>query len=188
MLLLRFMKRCSWCGEDELYQKYHDEEWGVPVYDDRILFEFLILEGAQAGLSWITILKKRGAYRAAFDGFDWEKIALYSEEDFDRLMGNEGIVRHRLKILSAVNNAKRFGEIVIEFGSFSDYLWKFVDGKVIYCDGDLGCSELSDLISLDLKKRGFSFVGTRIVYAFLQAVGVVCGHEKCCEKYISRGG
>ena len=174
------MKRCSWCTEDEVYRKYHDEEWGRAVYDDRVLFEFLILEGAQAGLSWITILKKREAYREAFDGFDFEKVSCYGEEDVERLMGNSGIVRNRRKILSAINNAKRFVEIRLEFGSFSDYLWRFVDGEVVVGDGSLVSNELSDGVSLDLKKRGFSFVGTVIVYSFLQAVGVVRNHEKEC--------
>jgi len=177
------MERCSWVNEDKLYQDYHDEEWGIPVYDDKKLFEMLILEGAQAGLSWITILRKREAYCEAFSGWDYNLVARYNEEDIERLMRNEGIVRHRLKILSAVNNAKRFCEVRDEFGSFSDYVWGFVNGKVVYCNGDLGCNELSDLISGDLKKRGFNFVGTKIVYAFLQAVGVICGHEADCFKH-----
>ncbi len=186
------MERCSWCSDDEDYQRYHDEEWGVPIYDDAGLFEMLILEGAQAGLSWITILRKRDGYCKAFSNWDHEKVALYGEEDFERLMGNEGIVRHRLKILSAVNNAKRFCEVVDEFGSFSDYIWGFAREREIRDrnleirgeDGKMPVSsELSDLISGDLKKRGFSFVGTRIVYAFLQAVGIVCGHEAGCAKF-----
>jgi len=175
------MKRCSWCSVDEVYQKYHDEEWGVPVHDDLKLFEFLILEGAQAGLSWITILRKREAYRRAFDKFDFEKVALYSDEDVERLMGDEGIVRNRLKILSAISNARAFISVKNEFGSFSKYLWNFVDGKVVVGDGSLTRSELSDLISADLKGRGFGFVGSTIVYAFLQAVGVIWDHEKNCS-------
>ena len=174
------MKRCSWCSEDELYQKYHDGEWGVPVHEDRVLFEFLILEGAQAGLSWITILKKREAYRRAFSEWDFEKVALYNEDDFERLVGNEGIVRNRLKIRSAINNAKRFVEVVNEFGSFSDYLWGFVGGEVVLGDGVSVSSGLSEEISGDLKRRGFSFVGPVIVYAFLQAVGIVRDHEVGC--------
>ncbi len=175
------MKRCSWCGEDELYLKYHDCEWGVPVFDDLKLFEFLILEGAQAGLSWITILKKREAYRRAFDEFDFEKVALYSDEDVERLMGDEGIVRNRLKILSAISNARAFILVRNEFGSFSKYLWNFVGGKVVVGNGSLTKSELSDLISMDLKKRGMKFVGSTIVYAYLQAIGVIWDHEKNCS-------
>ena len=188
------MKRCSWCSDDEIYRKYHDNEWGVPVYDDRVLFEFLILEGAQAGLSWITILKKREAYRKAFSDWDYDKVALFDEGDVERLMGSPldtlsdrtgqgGIVRNRLKILSAVNNAKRFVEVRDEFGSFSEYLWGFVDDKVVVGDGSLTRSGLSDEVSADLKRRGFSFVGSTIVYAFLQAMGVVCGHEIGCAKF-----
>jgi DNA-3-methyladenine glycosylase I len=186
---LFIMKRCSWVTDDELYWKYHDEEWGVPVYDDLKLFEFLILEGAQAGLSWITILKKRENYREAFDGFDYEKIALYSEDKIEELMRDVGIVRNRLKILSAINNAKRFIEVRDEFGSFSKYLWGFArereDGELEVADREDDwraptSSELSDEISKDLKKRGFNFVGSIIVYAFLQAVGVVDDHESGC--------
>lgn len=174
------MKRCSWCSDDEIYQKYHDNEWGVPIKDDYKLFEFLVLEGAQAGLSWITILKKRENYGLVFDSFDFEKVARYTKKDIDRLMGNSGIVRNRLKINSAVKNARAFIEVRKEFGSFSDYLWGFVDGIPTVGDGSLTKSELSDEISRDLKERGFSFVGTKIVYAFLQAVGVVRDHEKEC--------
>ena len=159
--------------------KYHDYEWGVPVRDDYKLFEFLVLEGAQAGLSWITILRKREAYRRAFCDWDFEKVAKYDGDDVERLMRDSGIVRNRRKILSAVNNAKRFIEVRKEFGSFSEYLWGFVDGEFIVETGKVS-SELSDLISADLKGRGFSFVGTKIVYAFLQAVGVVWGHEVGC--------
>jgi DNA-3-methyladenine glycosylase I len=175
------MKRCSWCNDEEIYQKYHDEEWGVPVHDDVKLFEFLILEGAQAGLSWITILKRRGGYRRAFDGFNFEKVAEYSDDDLIRLMGNEEIIRNKLKIESAINNAKRFCEIRQEFGSFDKYLWGFVGGEVVVADGTQTRSELSDRISEDLKKRGFSFVGTTIVYAYLQAVGVIWDHEVGCD-------
>ena len=179
------MKRCSWCSEDELYKKYHDCEWGVPVYDDRKLFEFLILEGAQAGLSWITILKKRKAYREAFCDWDFEKVAKFGEEDMERLMLNEGIVRNRLKILSAVRNAKVFIKIRDEFGSFSKYLWEFVDGNVVRNNignsGDVPVkSELPKRVSKNLTKRGMNFVGPTIIYAFLQAVGVVDDHEAGC--------
>jgi DNA-3-methyladenine glycosylase I len=183
------MKRCSWCSDDKIYQKYHDCEWGVPVYDDYKLFEFLILEGAQAGLSWITILRKRENYRRAFDGFDFERVARYTEKDVERLMtpldtkdqtGQGSIVRNRLKIKSAVSNANAFIEVRKEFGSFSNYLWGFVDGIPVVGDGKKDSSKLSDEISRDLKRRGFSFVGTKIVYAFLQAVGVVNDHEVEC--------
>ena len=183
------MKRCSWCLDDELYRKYHDEEWGVVVRDDKKLFEFLILEGAQAGLSWITILRKRENYRRAFDGFDFEKIALYEDKDIERLMKDVGIVRNRLKILSAVRNAKAFIEVRKEFGSFSKYVWGFAQRREIR-DKKLEIrgedwrppvsSDLSDEISEDLKKRGMNFVGSTIIYAFLQAVGVVCDHEVGC--------
>ena len=174
------MKRCSWCSGNELYQKYHDEEWGVPIHSDRKLFEFLILEGAQAGLSWITILRKREAYREAFDFFDFEKVALYDEGDVKRLMGNEGIVRNRLKILSSIGNAKAFLKIRKEFGSFDKYLWGFVEGEVVVESGNLTRSELSDEISGDLRRRGMKFVGSVIVYAYLQAVGIVDDHEALC--------
>ncbi len=177
------IKRCSWCNGEKIYQDYHDNEWGVPVYEDRTLFEFLVLEGAQAGLSWITILKKRENYREAFDGFDFKKVALYTEADVERLMGDSGIVRHRGKILSAINNAKAFIEVRDEFESFDKYLWGLVGGKVLVCDKGLVSNGLSDLISLDLRKRGFNFVGTRIIYAFLQAVGVLWGHEARCFKH-----
>ena len=173
------MKRCSWCNNDEVYKKYHDEEWGVESHDDRYLFEMLILEGAQAGLSWITILKKRKAYTRAFRDWNYNLVAKFGEADIGMLMRDEGIVRNRLKILSAINNAKRFLEIRDEFGSFSNYLWGFVGGKVVVESG-LTRSDLSDEISKDLKRRGFSFVGSTIVYAFLHAVGVVNGHEVGC--------
>ena len=176
------MKRCSWCGNDELYVRYHDEEWGGPVHEDRKLFEFLILEGAQAGLSWITILRKREAYRKAFCDWDFERVALFKEEDVERLMSDSGIVRNRLKILSAVNNAKVFIEIRDEFGSFSDYLWGFVDGEVVYRNGSLVKSDLSEEVSADLVKRGMKFVGPVIVYAYLEAVGILCNHELACFK------
>lgn len=174
------MKRCSWCSENELYQKYHDEEWGVSVHDDRKLFEMLILEGAQAGLSWITILKKRENYRRAFRNWDYNLVSKFGEEDIGRLMRDEGIVRHRLKINSAIGNARVFLEIRDEFGSFDKYLWGFVGGEVVSGDGMETRSELSDKISKDLMKRGMKFVGTTIVYAYLQAVGVVSGHEDGC--------
>ena len=184
------MKRCEWVPVgNELYVRYHDEEWGVPVHDDVRLFEMLILEGAQAGLSWSTILKKRENYRAAFDGFDFEKVALYGDEKIEELMGDEGIVRNRLKIRSAINNAKIFIEIRNEFGSFDNYIWGFVDGRSVKNNFEtwrdvLATSDLSDEISRDLRKRGMSFVGSTIIYAFMQAVGIVDDHE---AGYFRRG-
>jgi len=180
------MKRCGWVPVgNELYVRYHDEEWGVPVHDDVRLFEMLVLEGAQAGLSWSMILKKRENYRAAFDGFDFEKVALYDEEKVNELLGDEGIVRNRLKIKSAINNAKVFIEIRDEFGSFDNYIWGFVDGGPIKNNFESwrdvpATSDLSDEISRDLRKRGFSFVGSTIIYAFMQAVGIVDDHEVGC--------
>ena len=184
------MKRCEWVPVgNELYVRYHDEEWGVPVHDDVRLFEMLVLEGAQAGLFWSMILKKRENYRAAFDGFDFKKVALYSEEKVNELLGNEGIVRNRLKIRSAINNAKVFIEIRDELGSFDNYIWGFARERGFRGQG-LGTkgkdweppvtNELSDEISLDLRKRGMSFVGSTIIYAFMQAVGIVDDHEAGC--------
>ena len=179
------MNRCGWAGTDELYVRYHDEEWGKPVHDDRTLFEFLILEGAQAGLSWITILRKRENYRKAFANFDPKKVAAFGDEQIIALLEDPGIVRNRLKILSSIKNAQSFLKIQEEFGSFSRYLWAFVDGKPIVNHYEhftqAPCStELSDRISKDLKKRGFGFVGTTIIYSYLQAVGVVDDHEDGC--------
>ncbi len=181
-------KRCTWCGENPLYTAYHDEEWGVPVHDDRMLFEFLILEGAQAGLSWITILKKRENYRKAFDNFDCEKIANYSEEDVNRLLSDSGIVRNRLKIRSAINNAKAVLKIKEEFGSLDSYLWSFINGKQIQNSINSMkeipvSSEISDALSKDLKKRGLNFIGSTICYAFMQAVGMVNDHLTDCFRY-----
>ena len=177
--------RCSWATTD-LSIAYHDNEWGVPVHDDRRLFEFLVLEGAQAGLSWETILRKREAYRAAFDGFDPERVARYTPKKIERLMNDPGIIRNRLKILSSVQNAKAFLAVQREFGSFDTYLWGFVNGKPIRNRpkslADIPAkTALSDTISKDLRKRGFSFVGSTIVYAFLQAVGVVDDHVPGCK-------
>lgn len=180
--------RCAWANpNNELYLKYHDEEWGVAVYDDRVLFEFLILEWAQAGLSWETVLKKRENYRIAFDEFDYEKIAKYSEDKIEKLLGNEWIIRNKLKVRSAVKNAKTFIEIRKEFGSFSAYLWAYVGEKQIVNDpkniSEVPVStELSDTISKDLKRRWMSFVWTTIMYAYLQAVGVVDDHVVDCFK------
>ena len=180
--------RCTWCGEDQLYVAYHDEEWGVPVLDDQTLFEFLILEGAQAGLSWSTILNKRDGYRRAFDGFDPEKVARYGERKIAELLDDSGIVRNRLKVRSAVSNAQAFLEVQEERGSFSDYIWSFVDGAPIQ-NRWRSLSEipaktpLAEAISKDLKKRGFRFVGPTIVYAHMQATGMVNDHVVDCFRY-----
>lgn len=182
------IKRCKWSGNDPLYQKYHDEEWGVPVHNDRLLFEFLILEGAQAGLSWITILKKRKNYKKAFDNFNAKKIAKYDAKKVKELLNNEGIVRNRLKINAAIINAKAFLDVKKEFGSFDKYIWQFVGGKPIINKfksiKELPAkTEISDAMSKDLKKRGFKFVGSTICYAFMQAVGMVNDHETTCFRY-----
>jgi len=180
--------RCEWAGTDPLYVAYHDEEWGVPVHDDRTLFEFLILEGAQAGLSWSTILNKRPGYRAAFDGFDVERIAAYSQCDIDRLLADPGIVRNRLKVASAIKNARGVLEIQREFGSLDAYLWRFVGGRPRQ-NAWTSLSEIpaqteeSAAMSKALKKRGFTFVGPTICYAFMQAVGMVNDHVTGCFRY-----
>ncbi len=177
--------RCAWCGSDPLYVEYHDHEWGIPEHDDRRLFEMLILEGAQAGLSWLTILRKRDHYRKAFHGFDPARIARYTNKDIERLMNNAGIVRNRLKIESTIRNAKGTLEIIKAFGSLDAYLWQFVDGRPII-NHWTSMSELpsktleSDAMSRDLKKRGFNFVGSTICYAFMQAVGMVDDHASDC--------
>lgn len=181
-------KRCSWCGDDPLYQQYHDDEWGDPVYDDLTLFEFLILEGAQAGLSWITILRKRDGYRNAFADFDVNKVARFSDKKLDKLLENPAIIRNRLKVYSARSNAKAFIEVQKEFGSFSDYLWGYVDGKPIVnywksLKHVPANTPLSDTISKDLKKRGFKFVGSTIVYAYMQSLGMVNDHTTDCYKH-----
>jgi len=181
-------KRCQWAGNDPLYQKYHDEEWGVPVYDDDLLFEFLILEGFQAGLSWITILKKRENFRKAFDNFDYQKIAKYDQQKINELLHNEGIIRNKLKINATITNAKAFIEVQKEFGSFSKYIWSFTGGKPLRNKfkqmGDIPAkTELSDKISKDLKKRGFKFVGSTIVYAHMQATGMVNDHTTDCFRF-----
>jgi DNA-3-methyladenine glycosylase I len=181
------MRRCPWPG-NELAVKYHDEEWGVPLHDDRGLFEFLILEGAQAGLSWDTILRKRENYRKAFDKFDPVKVARYTDKKVAKLLENEGIIRNRLKIASAVSNAKAFLKVQKEFGSFDKYIWAFVDGKPIVNKwkrvGQVpATSQVSDVISKDLKKRGFNFVGSTIIYAHMQATGMVNDHLTTCFRY-----
>lgn len=179
------MKRCDWCESEEIYIKYHDEEWGVPVHDDKIHFEYLVLESAQSGLSWLTILKKRENYRIAYDDFDYEIVALYDESKIDELISNEGIIRNRRKIEASINNAKKFIEIRNEFGSFDKYIWKFVDNKTIinsYSDISKlpASSELSDIVSKDLKKRGFKFLGSITIYSYMQAVGLINDHIDYC--------
>lgn len=183
-------KRCGWCGTDPLYVKYHDEEWGKEINDDHKMFEFLVLESSQAGLSWSTILKKRENYREAFADFDVEKVALFTNEDVERLMQNSGIIRNRLKITSTISNARCFIEVQKEFGSFCSYLKSFLpDGQIVMnhwtsLDQLPAATPLSDAISKDMKKRGFKFFGTTICYAHLQAVGYVNDHlEDCCCKY-----
>ena len=181
-------KRCWWCGDDSLYMAYHDEEWGTPVYEDTELFEFLILETFQAGLSWITILKKRENFRKAFDNFDYKKIANYNQEKIDSLLQDAGIIRNKLKVNSAITNAVSFQKIQNEFGSFSNYIWAFVDGKPIQNkfhskDHVPANTQLSDVISKDLKKRGFKFVGSTVIYAFMQATGMVNDHLAGCFRY-----
>lgn len=180
------MKRCFWVDEkSELYVKYHDEEWGIPKYDDHELFELLILESFQAGLSWITVLKKREAFRKAFDNFDIKKVSSYKEDKVEELMKNEGIIRCRNKIICAIKNAQIFMQIQKEYGSFSNYIWSFTEGKIIKNTTDTipVSTPLSDKISKDLKKHGMKYVGTVIIYSYLQAIGVVDDHEKICFKY-----
>lgn len=181
------MHRCPWCGDDDLYIKYHDEEWGVPVHDDQKHFEFLVLESAQAGLSWITILRKRENYRKAYEGFDPVKVAQYDNEKIEELMNNPGIVRNRKKIEASVNNAQRFLEIVDEFDSFDKYIWSFVDNKPIknqWTDvSEIPAkTPLSEEASKDLKKRGFKFLGPIIIYSHLQATGLIDDHLTTCFK------
>lgn len=180
--------RCVWAGGSEIYQAYHDEEWGVPLHDERALFEFLILEGAQAGLSWITILKKREAYRQAFDNFDAAHIARYGADKIESLLENPGIVRNRLKVRSAVTNAQKFLEVQDEFGSFDAFIWRFVDGVPQQnhwrSQADVPASTAkSDGMSKELKRRGFKFVGSTICYAFMQATGMVNDHTRDCFRY-----
>jgi len=182
------MKRCVWAGDDPLYHKYHDEEWGVPLHGDKKLFEFLILEGMQAGLSWITILRKREAFREAFDRFDYNKVAAYGDDKIQALLANEGIVRNRLKVHAAVTNARAFIRIREEFGTFNKYLWGFVDYQPIQNalkrHKDIPAkTALAETLSKDLKKRGFSFVGPTIIYAFMQATGMVNDHTTDCFRY-----
>lgn len=180
--------RCAWCGADALYQAYHDTEWGVPLHDDRALFELLTLEGAQAGLSWITVLRKRDNYRAAFAHFDPTVVSRFTEADQAALMLNPGIVRNRLKISSTIGNARAFLAVQAEFGSFDAYLWRFVDGRPIQnalasLKDAQASTPLSDALSKDLKKRGFRFVGSTICYAFMQAAGLVNDHTTDCFRH-----
>lgn len=178
--------RCPWCGDDPLYVKYHDEEWGKPVMDDRKLFEFLILEGAQAGLAWITVLRKRDGYRRAFHDFDYEAVAKMTPEDVENLRKDDGIVKNRLKIQSAITNARHFKEIIAEFGSFYDYILGFFPNRkrIVNSVSDMASipisSPISDAISKDMKRRGFKFFGTTICYSFLQATGFIDDHINSC--------
>lgn len=177
--------RCIWCERDDLYRKYHDEEWGRPVYDDETIFEFLVLESFQAGLSWHTILKKREHFRRAFDGFDYRKIAFYDETKVEELMQNAGIIRNRLKILATINNAQRFLEVQKELGSFSKFIWNYVGGTPIVNYPETlsdvpATTPISDQIAKDLKKRGFKFFGSTVVYAHMQATGMVNDHLISC--------
>jgi DNA-3-methyladenine glycosylase I len=187
MPAIKEIKRCSWCERDDLYRRYHDEEWGVPSHDDRYLFELLLMEFFQAGLSWYTVLSKREAFKLAFDGFDVHKVSVFDETKVELLMQNSGIIRHRLKIQAAVNNAKRFIDIQNEFGSFSKYIWSFTNGKTLTnrpggFSGLASKTELSDKLSKDFKKRGFKFMGSTVSYAYLQAIGVVDDHFDYCFK------
>ena len=180
------MKRCKWVNEkSQIYIKYHDEEWGVPKYNDRDLFELLVLESFQAGLSWLTVLKKREAFQKAYDNFDVNKVALYSDEKIDELLNNQNIIRSKSKIVASINNAKIFIQIQKEFGSFSNYIWSFTAGKIIKntTDNPPVSTPLSDKISKDLKRRGMKYTGTVIIYSYLQAIGIVNDHEKACFKY-----
>lgn len=180
------INRCGWCEKDDLYRYYHDKEWGRPVYDDAVLFEFLILESFQAGLSWYTILSKRENFRKAFDNFNYKKIARYSEEKINSLMQDVGIIRNRLKIMASISNAKAFMQVQKEWGSFAAYIWHFVEGKIIdnlpLTLKDIpATSPLSDEIAKDLKARGFKFMGSTVVYAHLQATGIINDHLRDCH-------
>ncbi len=185
---MRHQIRCAWVSDDQLYCDYHDQEWGVPVHDDRLLFEFLTLEGAQAGLSWITVLRKRESYRAAFGGFDPAVVASFDEQKQAELLLNPGIIRNRLKVASAISNARAFLQVQEEFGSFDAYLWRFVDGRPIQnawrsIKEVPASTPVSDALSRDLKKRGFRFVGSTICYAMMQAVGMVHDHTVDCFRW-----
>lgn len=178
--------RCGWSEKDELYRRYHDQEWGKPVFDDETFFEFLVLESFQAGLSWYTILKKRENFRKAFDDFNYQKIANYSQDKIYELMSDAGIIRNRLKILATINNAQKFLEVQKEFGTFSEYIWNFVEGKPLVNHHKTlaevpATTEISDFMSKDLKKRGFKFLGSAVIYAFMQATGMVNDHVVDCH-------
>jgi DNA-3-methyladenine glycosylase I len=182
------IKRCPWCISDPLYIEYHDREWGVPVHDDRKWFEFLVLEGAQAGLSWFLVLKKRENYRLAFDGFDFDKVAAYGPEKIAELLANPGVIRNRSKIAASVGNARAFIKIREEFGSFENYIWPFVGNRPVQnrwktLDQLPAKTELSDALSKDLVRRGFKFVGSTIIYAHMQATGMVNDHLLSCFRY-----
>ncbi len=178
--------RCGWGEKDDLYRSYHDQEWGKPVFDDQVLFEFLVLESFQAGLSWHTILKKRENFRVAFDNFDYKKISNYSDDKVNELLNDTGIVRNKLKILATINNAQKFLEVQKEFGSFTNYIWNFVDGKPIVNHPKTlqdvpATTEISNMLSKDLKKRGFKFLGSTVMYAYMQATGLVNDHLVDCQ-------
>ena len=182
------VKRCTWCGTDPLYMQYHDEEWGVPVWDDQTLFEFLILEGAQAGLSWITILRKREAYRKLFSNFDAQKVARFSDKRLEKLLLDASIIRNRLKVFAARKNARAFLDVQAEKGSFADYIWDFVDGEPIQNKWKSmaevpATTAVSDALSKDMKKRGFTFVGSTIMYAHMQATGMVNDQTTACIRH-----
>ena len=184
------LKRCSWCGSDALYTAYHDNEWGVPNFDDASLFEFMLLEGAQAGLSWITVLKKRVGYQRAFDGFNAEKIAHYGKRDINRLLNDSGIIRNRLKIESAVTNAQAYLDIKDRHDSFASYVWRFVDGRPVQnrfrsLKKVPASTAVSDAMSKQLKKDGFRFVGSTICYAYMQATGMVNDHMVSCHRHFA---
>lgn len=182
------LKRCGWCEGDPLYEAYHDHEWGVPVLDDDTIFEFLTLETFQAGLSWITVLRKRNNFREAFDNFDYRKIAQYKDAKLTELMGNAGIIRNQMKIRATITNAREFIKIQDEFGSFSKYIWQFVQGKPVQNEVEdykkaPATTEISDKLSKDLKKRGFKFVGSTVIYAHMQATGMVNDHQVDCFRH-----
>lgn len=186
---MKMKKRCFWVSDNPLYVAYHDKEWGEPVYDDAVFFEFLILETFQAGLSWITILKKRENFKEAFDNFDYQKIAKYDDAKYESLLQNAGIIRNKLKVKSAITNARLFMDVQKEFGSFSEYIWSFTNGKpvmnVFETKEDVpATTDLSDEISKALKKRGFKFVGSTVIYAFMQATGIVNDHTTDCFKHM----
>jgi len=187
------LNRCEWCLKDEVYLQYHDLEWGVPVHEEQKLFEFLVLEGAQAGLSWLTVLRKREAYRKAFDNFEPEKVAQYGQDKILELINNKDIIRNKLKIEAAIKNAQSFLAIQDKFGSFDDYIWNFVDGQTIHNRfktlKDIPAeTEISQIISKDMKTRGFSFVGPTIIYSHMQATGMVNDHLISCFRYQELGG